>query len=707
MSATAEAPAPEQVDLDSLLDRYLEEAEVEAEAEEREKIRLRAAFEAGAPLVLLQPTELWDPIDRRTVRVGGGTVVTVAEHEGDILIGKLADNSHSLGVVYEEPERWYPRKYFLPLAILVDRLRVRTDDPEGRAKAQQHGLPVRGMEQRGVDEHTSVAVRRIEELALRDEYATLPRGTVIHLRRGGTAKDAATGAEVPLPPGTRCEVTEAVGDFSNPDDAVAPDIPILVEGRPLRLGFDQLMLLDFQQDVLSPRAQEALRDKEMARREALRRLVGIGLGVAFVAGGGAWYLTSDPYEKPAVRRRAMSLLIPEIAFLHGYFRAGGKYWFDLKGIVMDLKAKNALEPARRLRELFREMAAVSGRLNEVYRDTYYRSVHVGWSETKHYRTDKDGKRHYTHSTWSKVHRTMWLEPGGLEGRHPRVAEWAHGDEHRHRRAVRLTDERIFNLLEADADDPEKDFSLQKQQVGFGRDAAMSALAAALIAAPPAFYDTFAEWASSPATSPVRPAKGLFGLQKETLMLAGVISGAVLAHRHAGKLNAQLHQNKYDLGQELERQIKRVPGLNLEQAWIGFFGTPAPDALPGEVRERGGECRHIADHAIDFTYVYGSGWDHGRPLDPERVDSSRVRQLFAEAAPVWPRFADRLRAFLGEAGVRDALLPLLRNAVGTEILDAQMKEDRAEAHGGALRNAAWFALPLWGTAVLDGLVKAMR
>lgn len=694
---------PAEVELDDLLQQYLREAKVELAEEAAETERLRAAFEAGAPLVLLQPTELFDPLDQRTIRVPGATVVTVAEHEGDILIGQLADNSHSIGVVYEEPERWYPRKYFLPLAILVDRLRVRTDDPE--ARATHAGLPVKGLAHQGVDAGTAVAVRRIEDLALRDEYATLPRGTLITLRRGAAARDPETGAEVTLAPGTQAEVTAAVGDFGDPDEPVLQDIPIAVAGRALVIGFEDLLGLDFSADVLSPRAREKKESEAVARRMALRRLAGVGLGLAFLTAGGMWYARAR--DEAEARRQVLAALIPEIALLHGYFSAGGKYWFELQGLVMDLKAAGSLEPARRLRELLTPVAALSRALDQVYRETFHRTVHSGWREQKHYRTDKDGKRTYTHSTWHKTYSTVWCEPRGLSGTHTTVAGWSSGDAHRLARAGRLCDERIFNLLASDEEKAEGDFALAKRHVGFGRDAAISALSATLMAMPPAFYDDLFRWFGPGPGAHVAPSKGLVTHQKDALLLAGVVSGVVLAHRHRRKLDAQLRQNKYDLGQQLESQIRRVPTLSLEAAWTEFFGQPRPDDLPGTLRARRAECRRIAAGAVDFTYVYGSGWDHGRPLDPLFISAAPVRNRFDSDADRWLPLADTLAGFLGVRSHRDALLPLLRNAVGTEILDRQIREDQSEAQGGSLRNAAWFALPLWGAAVLDGIAKAVR
>ncbi|MCK6575265.1 hypothetical protein L6V77_29715 [Myxococcota bacterium] len=706
-------PDPE-TDVDALIDRYVREAQAELAAGERviaaEKARLHAAFEAGAPLLTLIPVELWDPVDLRSVRVPGGTVLRVAEHEGDILLGTLTDNAHSLGVVYEEAHRWTARKYFLPLATLCHPARVRTDALAAeRAAEVEAPLPerVKGLEVAGEDAETRRAVSHIEDLAERDDRATLPRGTLIILQRGGEARDPATGETVPLPAGTRCEVTAAVGDFRDRHDAVAPPIPVRVGERALTLDFTALRGLDMRKDVLSPRAQELAAEADAARRRTLQRLVGFGLGAAVLTWDGVSYARKQTTDETEARRDLLAWLVPQLGLLYSYFTAGGKYWFDLRGALFALDASGCLADTKRIAAALRPIAESSGQAFGVYEAQFYRRVHVGWTETKHYRTDKDGKRHYTHSTWSKDYRTMWVEPPGLGGQHAVVEGWRDGDAHRLARAQRLLDERIFDLLASKAEHAERDFSLARQTVPFGRDASISALSAALCTMPPAFYDDFIGYLNGRASSPVRPDRELVPYQKNLLLTAGAVAGIVLAERHRRALEGQLRRNKAELGQQLETQIARVPTLSFEAAWDEFMGGPAVDALPGAVEDRASATFHIARTARSFTYTYGSGWDNGRSLDSIHVDAEPVRQTFTAVAPRWAPLAAALATPLREPQVRVHLTRVLRNAVGTEILDAQMRADRGEAEGGGFKQALWYAAPVWGAAILDGAVKALR
>jgi hypothetical protein len=701
-------------DVDALIDRYVREAQAETAAGEAavaaEKARLHAAFEANAPLLTLVPVELWDPIDARTVRVPGGTVLRVAEHEGDIMLGTLTDNAHSLGVVYEEEHRWTARKYFLPLATLCHPARVRTDALAAERAAEVGGARperIKGLDVGGADDETRRAVSHLETLAEQDDRATLPRGTLIVLRRGGEARDPETGETVALPAGARCEVTAAVGDFRDRHDPVAPPIPVRVGDRTLTLGFEALRGLDMAKDVLSPRAQELAAEADAARRRTLQRLVGFGLGAAVLAWDGVSYARKQASDEVQARRDLLSWLVPQLGLLHSYFTAGGKYWFDLKGALFDLDAAGCRADTRRLAAALRPVAEASGEAFSVYEAQFYRRVHVGWTETKHYRTDKDGKRHYTHSTWSKDYRTMWVEPPGLGGQHAMVAGWQAGDAHRLARAQRLLDERIFDLLASKAEHAERDFSLARQTVPFGRDAAISALSAALCTMPPAFYDEVVGAMTGRAASPVRPDREFVPYQKNLLLTAGAVAGIILAERHRGALEVQLRKNKAELGQQLETQLARVPGLSFEAAWDEFMGAPPVDALAGAVRDRVGPTFHIARTARSFRYVYGSGWDNGRSLDAIDVDAEPVRRVFTAVAPRWAPLAETLGALLAENDVRTRLARVLRNAVGTEILDAQMRADRGEAEGGGFKQAMWYAAPVWGAAVLDGALKALR
>lgn len=703
-----------ETDVDALIDRYVREAQAELAAGEpriaAEKARLHAAFEAGSPLLTLVPIELWDPEDARTVRIPGGTVLRIAEHEGDILLGTLTDNAHSLGVVYEEEQRWTARKYFLPLATLCHPARVRTDAVAAE-RAAEDDAPVaelvKGLGVAGADAETRRAVSHLEALAERDDRATLPRGTLIVLRAGGEAVDPATGERVSLPAGTHCEVTAAVGDFSDRNDAVSPPIPVRVGERALTLDFAALRGLDMGRDVQSPRAQELAAASAADRRRALQRLVGLGVGAALVSADVLAYAHKQPTNETQARRDLMSWLVPQLGLLYSYFTAGGKYWFELRGALFDLDAAGCLADTRRVAAALRPIAELSAQTFGVYERQFHRSVHVGWSETRHHRTDKDGKRHYTHSTWSKTHRTMWVEPPGLGGQHAVVGGWRDSDAHRLARAQRLLDERIFDLLASRPERAERDFSLARQSVSFGRDATISALSAALCTLPPAFYDDFTGYVRGRVSNPFKPAHETLPYQKNLLLTAGAVAGIVLAERHRRSLDAQLRRNKAELGQSLEAQIARVPGLSFEAAWDEFMGAPSADALPAAVHDRAEATGHIARTARSFRYVYGSGWDNGRPLDPIDIEAEPVKRAFDAALPQWAPLAAELAAPLGEVGVRTHLTRVMRNALGTDILDTQMRTDRGEAEGGAFKQAMWYAAPVWGAAVLDAVMKGVR
>jgi len=674
------------------------EVAAEAEIEAAERARLRAAFEAGAPLVASVPIDLYDPIDGAVVRIGGGTVLTVAEHEGDILVGRLSDNSHSLGVVYEEAHRWTPRKYFLPLAALVDEAKVRTDDAE--ATADFDAERARGLGHRGTDTDTQIAVRGLEDLLLRDERAVLPRGVALVLRGGATARDA-RGVAVRLAPGTRAVVSAAVDDFDLEGDA--PRIAVDVNGRALELAYDVLEDLDPRADVLSAREVEALAQASLDRRALLRRAGGVGAAVACLAADGVWYATGEGgAEDEALRQRVLSAMAPQLGAVVGYFGAGGKYWYELHGALLDLRERDCLSSVRPLAAALTGIGMHSARLWETYRACFLRRVHVGWSETRHYRTDSEGERRYSHSTWSKTYSTIWVEPRAISGSHPMVEGWRDDDAHREERGRRLLEERIFQLLETDPCDAERDFMLHRRELGFARDATISALSAALCALPAAFWDDFVGWVRGR-----RPPPGPVRLQKPGLLLLGAVAGIVLAERQRHRLDATMRQNKYDLGAQLETELRRVPGLPLREAWIEFFDLPDPDELPASIFARGAECQTIARGAASFTYTHGSGWDEGRPLDSIHVDAGPVRSAFAQTAQRWPQAARALERVTGAARHRERLLPVLRNAVGTEVLDAQMRADVGEAEGGMWKRGLIFAAPLWGAAIIDAATKWSR
>jgi hypothetical protein len=398
-----------------------------------------------------------------------------------------------------------------------------------------------------------------------------------------------------------------------------------------------------------------------------------------------------------------SAVIPQVAALFGYFGAGGKYWHELVGLTLDLQSTRCLPAVRGLANHLGSISALSARLGSMYESTYHRSVHVGWTEHKHYKTDDDGHRKYTHSTWSKNHRTLWVEPSGLDGTHCVVGGWDHGDRMRNAKGIRLRDERIFNLLEADRENPEKDFHLDKHHVGFGRDAAISALSAAFMALPAAFYDDITG-ALAGADNPLPPRRQRFSHQKHTLLLAGAITGALVATRYRRRHAAMMHENKYELGQEVETQIERVPDLSLTAAWIEFFGSPDLDGLPHQISGRDPDVRRISSHADDFSYTYGSGWDNGRRLDSIYIDSAGVRSLFSAAAGHFPHLATDLQRYLAPPAVRAKLLRALRNAVGTDVLEAQIDADEDEAKGGSFGRSLRFVYPIWGMMVLDAILK---
>ncbi len=678
------------------------EVQAETKAEEAEQARLRAAFEAGAPLVTQVPIDLYDPIDNAVVQVPGSTVLTVAEHQGDILVGRLIDNSHSLGVVYEEPHRWTPRKYFLSLSALVDEAKIHTDDAE--AHADFDASRAKGLDHSGEDAATQVAVRSIEDLLLRDERAVLPRGVALMLRSGGVARDPQNDRSVTLAPGTRATVVKAVDDFDLEDGP--PEISVEVDGRPLRLSYDVLDDLDPKADVLSARDVEALEQAMLDRRQLMRRVGGVGAAAVVLGADTAWYLNDARRGGPEderLKRQVLSALAPQLAALVGYFGAGGKYWYELRGKLMDLRELDCMRSVRPLATALAHSSRHAARLWNAYSESFYRTVHTGWSETKHYRTDSEGKQHYTHSTWSKTYSTYWVESDRLTGRHAQVERWSEGDAHREDRGQRLLSERIFQLLETAPGDAEGDFHLHRHGVSFARDATISALSAAICTLPAAFWDDFVAWVSGRHAPPPGPVR----LQKPALLMLGAVAGIVLAHRQRNQLQATMRQNKYDMGQQLEMELGRVPSLDLDEAWIEFFGPPGPDALPQDLAERAGESDFIARNAESFSYTHGSGWDNGRSLDSIYVDAGPVQVAFSSAVREWPVVANELGRITGAPAHRERLLPVLRNAVGTEVLDAQMQEDEGEAKGGMWKSGLIFAAPLWGAMVIDVATKWKR
>ncbi len=687
-------PAADAISVDALIERYAREGLAElAESEAADAAlqdRLRAAFEAGACLTVKQAIDLYDPVDRALLRVDAGHTLVVASHEGDILLGQLADNSHSIGVLHEEAHRWHRRKYFLPVAVLCDATKI---EATGRADGAE--LVGRGLDERGVDAAATRAVQRIEDLLWRDERAMLPRGSLLVLG-DGVGATVEGGGTLTLPRGARVVVAEAVDP-----EADAPPVVVEYDGARLTVPFTVVAALDWDTQVFLPAQRAQMEREAMARRDALRRMVGVGLGVACAVGTGVALVGMAGAPE---RRRVLASVVPQLGVLAGYFQAGGAHWHTLQGIVHDLQQSGCAPAVRTLAARLQAIAQVSGAVASGYRSSFHRSVHVGWNETKHYRTDKDGKRHYTHSTWTKVHRTMWVEPDGLSGFHTTVTEWSGGDHHRVTRAARLEGERIFALLDADATDAERDFRLVRHDVGFARDATLSALSAVLFSAPPSFYDDLLAATDLHRVDPGgAPRLAGVPLRKHTLLLAGAVAGVVLAERHRRAHTAVLRQNRYALGAQLEAEIRRVPGLTLGQAWTEFFGGPDHAALPGAVRAREAGVARVAAHARSFTYVHGGGWDNGRPLDPCHVDGDAARDAARAAAGHFEATGADLAAFLDRPDAQRALHRVLRNAVGTEVLDAQMDEDEDEAKGGSVGRAWRFALPVWGAAILDAMM----
>ena len=691
----------EQLTVDELIERYTQEGRAEFAADEArraaERERLHAAFEAGAPLVVKKPLEIWDPIDQAAVRITSGTILTVAEHEGDILIGQLSDNSHSIGVLHEEAHRWYTRKYFLPLLLLCDPVYIGTGDEEA-----VHGGQIKGLENTGTDRGTALAIKRLETLALKDDAAVIPRGVRLILRDGAEGHDPESGAAIILAPGSVAEVVQAVGDTGDPSEDDFPDIPVRVDGQRVDLPFEVLRDLDMKADVLTLREQEQAQAQARAQTLSRRRWFGVGLATACLALDGVLLAQS----KDAIDRGMLiSAIVSELGLVYGYFSAGGAYWHELQGLALDLAQGGYLGSVRTLEHRLDEIGAESDALWSIYSDTYYRSVHTRWIETRHYRTDDKGNRTYTHSTWHKGYSTLWVEPPALAGTHSIIGAWANGDEHRRVRCDRLADERIFNLLDADREDAERSFDLNKIEVGFASDAAKSALSAALIALPATFYDHIFE-ALTDRQPGMLARRQLFTQQKGILHLAGAVVGIVQAERSRKQHSEALAANRYEIGHQLEDQIKRVPTLSFPEAWVEFFGEPAPNVLPAKIRARGTMIAKVTSQATSFTYTHGSGWDSGRRLDSIHIDSGPVKRAFEQRNTVFTPLAAKLEAVLRSSAHAERLLTVLRNAVGTEVLDQMADTHQDEAEGGSLRRGLWFNAPIWGMSVLDLLFKAL-
>ncbi|MFT7582667.1 MAG: hypothetical protein ACI9MR_004349 [Myxococcota bacterium] len=713
-------------DLAELVEGYLQAGDADAEY-------YMAAFEAGTLLRTVEDLEIWDPIDNVAVRLERGEMLTVASHEGDVLVGELADNSHSIGVVYEEAHRWYQRKYFLPVALLTNRERIEINpevqEPRPFSDAPLKGnSDVKGMAVTGDDQRTAVAVRRIEDLDLRDDVAFLPRGVRLIFRKGATAIDPATGSEVVLPEGTEADVSRAVGDVEADFDAEIPNIQITVGERHLQIPFAVIAELDPDNDVLTLDNIAKRRQTELDRRTVVRRMVGVGVGVGLVgATVGSYFLRRGQIDpegrtpqltldeattRPQARlnHRVASALVPQIAAVYGYFTAGNQYWWTLRGALMDLREQGAAQTTTDLAETLSRLSAVSSSFWEIYSSVYHRRVHVGWREIRHYRTDKDGGRHYSHSSYVKHHRRMWIEPAALDGQHRKFQGWNDGDEHRAFRARKLTSHPLYDILAADPAHPERTFAVDKRVVGFGRDAAVSFFAMALMTLPPSFYDELVglfQGAAYPNQTGFGPVAGFFPYQKEALTLAGLGTGVVLAQKYQRRLGRRMAESKYELGQTLEAEIRRVPSLDMAAAFRAWFGGPTHQGLVTGVASRTAALEQIRPHLGSYHYTYGSGRDHGRSLDSVFVDPTPIQRALPQIQPQWPRLADQIAGLFGDGATEDQLLATLRNAIGTETVESKVESDRRGASGASTKRSLWLAAPVCGAAMLDALLKSIR
>ncbi len=709
-------------DLDELVDQYIREADAK-EAQHRDIVM--AAFEAGTLLRVVEPLELYDPIDAKAIRVRRGEVLTVASHEGDVLVGQLADNSHSLGVLYEEEHRWYQRKYFLPLALLTSREKIEID-PELEEPHEQSLAPVKGMSETAKDEKAVVAVRKIEELELRDEAAFLPRDVTLIFRDGVTAADAESGEPVELPPGTEAVTIEPVGDILDHYEEEIPPVKVRVGERELTIPFEKIADLDPDNDVLTLDNVAKRSAEELSRRGAMRRLAGVGIAGGMLLGSGGYYvakrasdsrldnapeftLDEDTTEPQArLNHQVVSAIVPQASMLYAYFTSGNQYWWELRGKMMDLSAQDAKPLLNAQTRMLQSVSADSSQLWELYKHVFLRRVHVGWAEHRQYRTDSNGRQRYVGSLWSKIHRTMWLEPQGLRGFHTTLSAWSNSDEHRYWRAHKLENHPLFDLLAADPENAEGTFKVEKEVVGFGRDAAVSMATMALMTLPPAFYDEltamFSSYANTPNETGFGPKRGAIPYQKEAFNVAGLAAGVVLSTRYQRSLSKKMRESKYNLGRSVDEQVRRVPQYNFDAAFRTYFGQPTPEQLTQGLARRADTIRDMGRHLHSFTYTYGMGWDNGRRLDPVYVNPSQLARALPRQIREWPRYAVQLDRFLSDSGHRERILPVLKNAIGTETVEAQMKQAKGDAKGGSWKRSLWFALPLWGAVAADALLK---
>lgn len=726
----------DSAELEKLVATYMQAAEGEERA-------MMAAFRAGTQLRLLAPADLYDVMDRELVRAPSGAILVVASHEGHVMIGQLSDNSHSIAVLYEEAHRWFRRKYFLPLSILVDREKVEmlegtVDTASGRA--------VKGLEADGQAEDVAVAIRRVESLTMRDETSLLPRGTTLVLRDGATGKDVKTGDLVTLPPGAEVTVVAALGEFApsavdaleseiesleesatpsaqEADDRVPADvIRVEREGRVIDLSSELLARLNPDTDILTWRELERRQLALESRRRFLRLAFAGGVAAAALGSNIPWamgrkremseqaYIPNRELGGPAVEtaleeadaeartlalRETLRFAVPEVAVIYGLASAGGKYWYDVRGAVMDLEKQGSLETVRRMVDICVPLTGQLSTIWSAYHSSYYKHVHVGWTEHRHYRTDSKGRQEYSHSTWSKNYRWMWIEPGSLNGFHTTLSTYFQHATTYLNGSRELASTPLYDLLAANPDNAEATFRLSRIDLDNRRDMAMSAVWMAIAAGVPMLTDAFAVTAFE-----LRKDRDDVPMQRELSAGLGLATGILLEHRFRRKLGKQLEQNKYDLGMLIDREVKRVRTLDIDQAFAEFFAGRTFHQWPGDVMTWSDQIRPLAHLATDRTYIYGTGWDNGRPLDATYVSGAAVRAAAEPVANQLRRDQPAVASFVTDPNRAKALLPALRNGIGTRLIKAQVKADQGEASGANLKRAMWFSLPIWGFGLID-------
>jgi hypothetical protein len=732
-------------ELEKLVSGYLK-------AEEQADRELMAAFRAGTQLRLIGPADLYDPIDRTLVRAPSSAILVIAAHEGHVMIGQLSDNSHSIAVLYEEAHRWYRRKYFLPLSVLVNRERVEILEAP---LATDSGRAVKGLDADGHASDIAVAVKKVEGLDMRDESSLLPRGTTLILRHGARAKDPKTSEVVNLPMNAEVMVVAALGDFvsggdeleasieelppesgsetpkpEEREDRLPPDvIRVDFHGRVLDLSIDILGKLSPDTDILTWRELEKRQIALESRRRFLRFAFAGGVAAAAVASNIPWFLSradkhganrapptplpegSDAASNELLRflddeantkalRETLRFIVPEVAVIYGLASAGGKYWFDVRGAVMDLERQGSLAAVKRMVELSTPLSEQMTRIWGTYRECYYKRVHVGWTETRHYKTDSKGRRSYSHSTWSKDYRSMWLEPGVLNGFNGELSTWFGHSTSYLNGSNELATAPLYDLLSADPNNAEGTFRLARIDLDNRRDMAMSAVWMALAAGVPMAIDAgvVESWRLTREYDDVP-------FQRELSTGISLSLGILLAHRYRKKLARTLEQNKYDLGALIDREVKRVRTLDIEAAFAEFYAGRTWSDWPHDVTHWSVRIAPLAYLATDHTYIHGSGFDQGRSLDPCYVSGSAVRAIASKVAALLEQAQRPVAAFVARPENAEALLPALRNGIGTRLIKKQVQADESEATSANRDRALWFSLPVWGLGLIDYALRS--